>query len=962
MRARILVVSATFLVLVATFQVTAAAPGDPSEVPASKLRGGMAEMIAARSMFDQRVEYLLEGYRPGELVYFVMLDGQPSAGRRAALQQLGAQVRWQFEAIDAYSLRSMPGAALEIASLSWVDYLYPVRSYVRHATSSQPISGTITRETTPQVHELGNARHVIPMNTRAITVDLTVDPPVNPTFDFNAQDYPQATLYRHQKPMATQPAQGDQMSFQYDEGGAVLPRRGWTLVIEYRNANNPPPATTVYSYDGAVEYNTEADPIDPEPIAEGECSGPADQAAWRQNENLPKRSVTDMGAPTLWEEGIIGSGVRLAITDTGVDETHTDLDDLDWEHWGQAGCPSKVIAQAYFAGGEQHPNNPDTDGHGTHVAGEAAGTAEAAGPGTYPGVAPGASLIDAQIAQAFTGLNDDIMAGLEWAIVEQQADVLNLSFGIDIRFGSLNDERDPQSIQANALLTNPAWGFPTMAVAAGNSGDIFDSVGVPASASQVLAVAASIKDWDAVMPPSGGECSTDQEGVPDEQDQIHPSTVVFSSRGPSQDLLLKPNITAPGRRIQAAESNSKADGDPEPNSYWCISGTSMASPHAAGAAALIVDAYRQAFGTSGPFDNRPPHWLVKAALMNTVGTFADRPADLEIPPNAAGETISYGPSEETNGVVQLFGDEDSRESHTPDTIPDPVGSLVEGAGRVNLPAAVQAITQGVVIYSDPALRPFTFAGQAQFDAGRIEPGFEVSRPFLLDPATGGPYEVRFTANPGAPSREVTPIPNDWLVLPGDKVVSGSGLAVPFGLRVPDDAEPGYYSTYIFARVTGPSRFRQTLRIPVFAVVESRDLVGTPGVSAQGDFEGKILALQPSTFPGNPGLFTGASSDYPLFPFEVHADETIVIRTWQTITSTDELDLFVYGDDSIVIAHTYDEVPGPPTIEAAPAVLVLEGLDPGDYLVAVNNTYPECPELTCDWFELPYKIEIDRVMT
>lgn len=87
----------------------------------------------------------------------------------------------------------------------------------------------------------------------------------------------------------------------------------------------------------------------------------------------------------------------------------------------------------------------------------------------------------------------------------------------------------------------------------------------------------------------------------------------------------------------------------------------------------------------------------------------------------------------------------------------------------------------------------------------------------------------------------------------------------------------------------------------------------------------------------------------------------MIRAWQTITSIDELDLFVYGD-SIVIAHTYDEVPGPPTIEAATAVLVLEGLDRGEYLVAVTDTYPECPELTCDWFKLPYRIEIDRVIT
>jgi hypothetical protein len=474
-------------------------------------------------------------------------------------------------------------------------------------------------------------------------------------------------------------------------------------------------------------------------------------------------------------------------------------------------------------------------------------------------------------------------------------------------------------------------------------------------------VAASLKDWDAVMPPAGGECSTDQEGVPDENGDIHPSTVFFSSRGPSQDLLLKPNITAPGRRIQAAESNTKADGDPTPNSYWCISGTSMASPHAAGSAALVVDAYRQAFGTSGPFDNRPPNWLVRAALMNTAGTFADRPADLEIPANAAGQSIDYGPGPTTGGVVQLYGDEDSREARTPDEVVDPVGSLVEGAGRINLPEAVRAITGGVLIYSDPNIRPFTNAGQAQLDVGGVAPGQRTSRSFVLDPATPGTYSVTFSAAPGAPSRETAVLPNSWLSLPGGVAVSGgNSKVVPLRVTVPRGAEPGYYSTYVFATVTGPAGFSQVLRLPVLAVVRSIDTESGEGVSAQGDFEGGILALQASVFPGNPGLLTGASSDYPLFPFTARAGETVEIRTWQTVASLDELDLFVYGEDAIVVAHTYDPAPGPPTVESNPAVLTLTGLEPGPYMVAVNNTYPECPELTCDWFELPYRIEIDRI--
>ncbi|MDG9716302.1 S8 family serine peptidase [Streptomyces sp. DH24] len=254
--------------------------------------------------------------------------------------------------------------------------------------------------------------------------------------------------------------------------------------------------------------------------------------------NLDK-SVPQIGAPKAWAAGYDGKGVKIAVLDTGVDATHPDLKD-------------QVIAAKNFS---TSADATDKVGHGTHVASIAAGTG-AKGGGAYKGVAPGAKLLNGKVLSD-DGYGDDsgILAGMEWA-AEQGADVVNLSLG-----GADTPDTDPLEAAVDKLSADKGILF---AVAAGNDGDFGDqTVGSPGSAKSALTV-----------------------GAVDDQDKL----ASFSSRGPGLDGAVKPDVTAPGVDITAAAAPGSAIAEEvgeKPAGYLSISGTSMATPHVAGAAAIL---------------------------------------------------------------------------------------------------------------------------------------------------------------------------------------------------------------------------------------------------------------------------------------------------------------------------------------------------------------------------------------
>ncbi|MEU9918727.1 S8 family serine peptidase [Streptomyces sp. NPDC051001] len=249
------------------------------------------------------------------------------------------------------------------------------------------------------------------------------------------------------------------------------------------------------------------------------------------------KSVPQIGADKAWAAGYNGKGVKIAVLDTGVDATHPDLKE-------------QVVGEKNFSAS---PDASDHYGHGTHVASIAAGTG-AKSAGKYKGVAPGAKLLNGKVL-GDDGYGDDsgILAGMEWA-VEQGADVVNLSLG-----GGDTPDIDPLEAQVNKLSKDKGVLF---AIAAGNDGGE-QTIGSPGSAEAALTV-----------------------GAVDDTDKL----AEFSSTGPGLDGQIKPDVTAPGVDITAASAAGSviAQGVGEnPAGYVSISGTSMATPHVAGAAAIL---------------------------------------------------------------------------------------------------------------------------------------------------------------------------------------------------------------------------------------------------------------------------------------------------------------------------------------------------------------------------------------
>nr|WP_281155391.1 S8 family serine peptidase [Streptomyces sp. HYC2] len=253
------------------------------------------------------------------------------------------------------------------------------------------------------------------------------------------------------------------------------------------------------------------------------------------------KSVPQIGAPTAWAAGYDGTGVKIAVLDTGVDTTHPDL-------------AGKVTAEKVFA---DSASPGDKVGHGTHVASIAAGTGAKSG-GRYKGVAPGAAILNGKVLDdGGFGTDSDIMAGMEWAVAEH-ADIVNLSLG-----GEDTPGIDPMEETVNRLSAETGTLF---VIAAGNSGEAGErTVASPGSADAALTV-----------------------GAVDKADRL----ADFSSRGPRVgDSGVKPDLTAPGVAITAAAaSGSSFEGSYPSDSpgYVTLSGTSMATPHVAGAAALLA--------------------------------------------------------------------------------------------------------------------------------------------------------------------------------------------------------------------------------------------------------------------------------------------------------------------------------------------------------------------------------------
>lgn len=243
--------------------------------------------------------------------------------------------------------------------------------------------------------------------------------------------------------------------------------------------------------------------------------------------------------------GVIGRrDIGIAILDTGFDTGHRDL------------AGGKL--RAFLDLGDGKPDPYDSDGHGTHVASIAAGWGRA--DPHFRGVAPGAAVIGIKITGESSDLLTNALAGYEWIV--DNTDTYN------IRVATMSFSFGPATDGTTVLerAVDAAWNAGIVCFKSnGNRGPERGTMTVPAAARGILAIGS-------ILDPAGGR---------DEEYGFGLSS--FSSRGPTADDRIKPDLVAPGESIEAAAAGT-TDG------YVTYSGTSMASPFAAGAAALIVAA------------------------------------------------------------------------------------------------------------------------------------------------------------------------------------------------------------------------------------------------------------------------------------------------------------------------------------------------------------------------------------
>jgi subtilisin family serine protease len=309
------------------------------------------------------------------------------------------------------------------------------------------------------------------------------------------------------------------------------------------------------------------------------------------------RSPALIGAPTLWGQGLstAGQGTQIGIIDDGIDQTHPFFDPAGFAM--PAGFPkgnasyttAKVVVARAFPPASpswrhaSKPFDPEHSGHATHVAGIAAGNngVTATAGRVLSGVAPRAQLGNYKVLTIPTasgvgldGNSPEITAGIE-AAVRDGMDVINLSIG--------EPEVEPARDLVIRALNAAADAGVVPVVSAGNDFDDFGrgSVGSPAAAANAITVAAATKSRDIAG---------------------------FSSAGPTPiSLQFKPDVTAPGASILSSVPGTEG-------AWTSLSGTSMSSPHVAGAVAVL----RQ----------RHPDWSVaqlKSALALTGDDLRDAP-------------------------------------------------------------------------------------------------------------------------------------------------------------------------------------------------------------------------------------------------------------------------------------------------------------------------------------------------
>ena len=351
-------------------------------------------------------------------------------------------------------------------------------------------------------------------------------------------------------------------------------------------------------------------------LSPGSLDALAQSSAVLWIERAPKRKLVDemasklvggddglLATPTVTQQlGFSGAGVTVCVADTGLDSG-----DTNYMHPDLSG---RVTGFKWY--GTNILDGSDGYGHGTHCAGIVAGNAATGETDEFGalyglGVASEANLFIERIFDDYAGEAEPFPSDetLTKDAVDHGAHIGSNSWGNDVQ-----GEYDTDAAQFDELVRDADSSTPEdqpyiLEFSAGNAGPNSETMDSPASAKNVIAT---------------GAC----ENAPNFLAETYglyadgPDTVAdFSSRGPCEDGRIKPDLVAPGTWIASAASSAAPD---EASIAWTaidyyyvyMGGTSMAGPHAAGAAAIFAQYYKSLHKGA-----MPSPALVKAALINS---------------------------------------------------------------------------------------------------------------------------------------------------------------------------------------------------------------------------------------------------------------------------------------------------------------------------------------------------------
>jgi subtilisin family serine protease len=356
------------------------------------------------------------------------------------------------------------------------------------------------------------------------------------------------------------------------------------------------------------DAGTEAPAADTEPVVPSSM----------QAENYSTTYGLDMiNATEVWDAyNTQGEGVEVAVLDTGMDDSHPDLPELDDEHW-----------QSWDQDGNPIDSEPsDSSGHGTHVSGTVAGAENPAGDVPTFGVAPDVELYHGQVIPGGSGSFTQVAAGMEWAVDTAGVDIISMSLGAA---GYYTEMIEPSENARDAGVI--------LVASAGNGGA--GTTGSPGNVYPNFASGAVDENAD-VASFSGGETVD--------------TSSAWGSDAPADwpDEYVVPNAAAPGVDVLSSVPGGGYDGT--------YSGTSMSAPHKTGAFALILSA------AGGSLDRQ--------TAIEAIEDTAWKPDDAPEPPGTPDTRYGVGIID-----AKAAADQVALDSGVTGTVSDSDGDPIEGA-------------------------------------------------------------------------------------------------------------------------------------------------------------------------------------------------------------------------------------------------------------------------------------------